>query len=156
MNNAVIVFTYTGDLLLEKTVGEIVSIIRSATHSTEPVLVKNATDDDFADFAQTGIANLCLNVQKKTEIEMQDFTPEENAIIYIYGIFNGNFTEMFPTRLAIKLSGKSSEDPLVKAVKIIGNSNITYRNLRTFIRNKYKITKQTFEEIREVSHMLYG
>lgn len=156
MNNAAIIFRYTGDILPEIVVSSLVSIIRKAIKSSDDIHVMNATDEDLEDMSGAALMKFSKYVKTPIIEKPEELNPAENAIIYIHGIFDGNFSDMFPTRLAIKLHGKQPDDPLVTAVKIIGNDSYSYHNLCARVRNKYKITKQVFEEIKEVSHMLFN
>lgn len=86
----------------------------------------------------------------------EEFTPEENAAVYISSMFNNDFTTMFPTRLAIKLNNRTKDDPLVKAVKIISSNSASYARISKKIREKYNFTREVFCCIREVAKMLYN
>lgn len=151
MNNTIIVIKCKEVEIPEATLSKVIATLHADCNITEASAQVLSQKDIDAILEH----HIVVNTTTKCATKEEAFTPEENAVIYISSIFNNDFTTMFPTRLAIKLSRRTTEDPLVKAVKILGNSTASYARISKKIREKYNFTRDIFYCIKEVAKMLY-
>lgn len=150
MNNTIIVIKCEEVEIPESTLSKVMATLHADCDITKAGVQILSQKDIDAILEHHIVVNAVEHTAK------EEFTPEENAAVYISSMFNNDFTTMFPTRLAIKLNNRTKDDPLVKAVKIIGSNTASYARISKKIREKYNFTREVFGCIREVAKMLYN